>query len=1026
MSDLPLKEGLPAGPRRRRFPVANLTAPPRGTWPDRTRIWTPLPPGFAVDSREDFYVSDPRHNQVYRLDSQGRIVYRFGRAAKQKPGHYDEHVFMTPTQLAVWTDTRGQDRLLILERGGPGRVSEWTPDGHLLRQWFLGPWSGDQGYAVDPEDPEHVYGVCASEAIPSFGLIRFRVNYDTGDWKVDAVWPDICSCIDPVHGGTFPGGCDRWKVINYKSRKYLAFARSTYNTFGFIVYRQDGDNWVPSAALLPVPRKDWPNRPLFWGAGFVEGYWWHDANGDGKLQEEEYRNNPTKLPGPTRYFGENWLDDLSLTWIQAGSPHIWRIAPSSFDQHGNPIFDGRGWQKLLTDPIYAARAQGKATALYGGNELADKFEWSWEFVDGSPGEGFYVCARGGKPFDANSAPQYKISRYVPDGKGGYVLKWRTGRAVYGRQLGALAEPGEIYGALIITRPVNGLLGVQDSWGGLYHIYTDDGLYVDTLFSDSFRYPLPKGGVYFLGGENFSGYHFLNKKNGKVYICMTANNPCCLFEVQGWTKQQNPVRRLTTLPRVVTLEAQQIASPPEHALRLRGGAGKAWLARFYPALGGPPPLDGSLEGWQTCTPVSFQASDQQTVEVRCLYDPEHLYLRWHARLGRRFEAKPLHPADRLFTHDRGADTLSFYLQGDPQAKPGIDRPGDVRLVFGIFEENGRLRPVCLGMYPKWSGPGKANPVTYGSAVTPAAFEHVALLEDVRLNYQLDADGQGFVLIAAVPRKVLPRLPPLHGGLRTFVNFEATFGGRNKFWWANADGSASIITLDEPAEARLYQGSWAPAQWVDVHNQAIRTWNVIGPFGFEELPKLRHLEDRPALWETLLRTTFPPETQVNLKARYQGPMTQTRQKQRSLTWQSYSTGASEFLDFQQALDWKQYPDEGTAYAVAYIYSPAAADIQLRLLHAGGAHALRVWLNDKLLPPVVQGVPFSPQWFPVTPAREKPVSGLTVQATAPQAVRLQAGWNQLLLRFDWIWGAQQVGVLIDGDERILWQLRLRTAPR
>ncbi len=45
----------------------------------------------------------------------------------------------------------------------------------------------------------------------------------------------------------------------------------------------------------------------------------------------------------------------------------------------------------------------------------------------------------------------------------------------------------------------------------------------------------------------------------------------------------------------------------------------------------------------------------------------------------------------------------------------------------------------------------------------------------------------------------------------VNFSATFAGHNKFWWANADGSANRETYDEPSEARLYPGSWAAAQF-----------------------------------------------------------------------------------------------------------------------------------------------------------------------------------------------------------------------
>ena len=247
--------------------------------------------------------------------------------------------------------------------------------------------------------------------------------------------------------------------------------------------------------------------------------------------------------------------------------------------------------------------------------------------------------------------------------------------------------------------------------------------------------------------------------------------------------------------------------------MRGGAGAAKLARFSPGLG-EPAFDGSLAGWESCEPVTFQAEKDQRVEVRCLYQPDRLLLRWHARLGTPFTAKPLPPLERVFTHDQLADTLSFYIQSDTAAKPGGDpagRPGDARFVFGVFQDAaGALQPVAVGLYAEWRGAAQASPQVYRTPVGEAEFAHVGAVEGAQLAHRVDDDGQGFVLVAAIPRAALPRLTePFAGGLRTLVNFEATFGGHNKIWWANSDGSASRETYDEPTEARLYPGSWAPA-------------------------------------------------------------------------------------------------------------------------------------------------------------------------------------------------------------------------
>src|SRR5208283_4895226 len=103
---------------------------------------------------------------------------------------------------------------------------------------------------------------------------------------------------------------------------------------------------------------------------------------------------------------------------------------------------------------------------------------------------------------------------------------------------------------------------------------------------------------------------------------------------------------------------------------------------------------------------------------------------------------------------------------------------------------------LGMYPAWAGPGEAHPQTYSTTAGGAAsFAHVGQVPGIRLGGAIDADHKGYVLCAGIPRSALSRLPALDTSLRTLVDFEATFGGHNKFWWANSNNSASTETYDE---------------------------------------------------------------------------------------------------------------------------------------------------------------------------------------------------------------------------------------
>ena len=109
--------------------------------------------------------------------------------------------FMSPVRLATWDRTRpARDRVLVVERSGARAASaSGDSEGKLLRSWFL-IQNANFGYFNDSEHPEHIY-VAANFPLSGSGLIRYKADYATGNWTVDAVWPDICRW-----GYDFPGG----------------------------------------------------------------------------------------------------------------------------------------------------------------------------------------------------------------------------------------------------------------------------------------------------------------------------------------------------------------------------------------------------------------------------------------------------------------------------------------------------------------------------------------------------------------------------------------------------------------------------------------------------------------------------------------------------------------------------------------------------------------------------------------------------------------------------------------------------
>ena len=664
---------------------------------------------------------------------------------------------------------------------------------------------------------------------------------------------------------------------------------------------------------------------------------------------------------------------------------------------------------MLTDSTFEARAKGGVDALYGGNESGDCFNSDWMQADGSLQEGFYVQARSGVNFDANTGSQHKLSYYEPQKDGSFNQKWRVGRTA----LQWTARRGEIYGTMRLHRPINGLISVIDQSRCGILLYTQDGLYVDTLFTDVKRTPEAKGGGYQLPGEFFTGFTFPNRDNGKIYICMGKFTPT-LFEVEGWSLKENPVKPLKSLPNRVSLLSSQIAAPPEIALTIRGGAGKAKLARITPALGGAV-LDGSMTGWESCEPVHFESDKDQTVEVRCQYDAEHLYLRWHARVSEGFEPKPLPPLPRIFTHDQLSHTLDFYFQGNPDAKPGPanGRPGDVRFVFGLFTSGTTVEPVGVGMYPTWEGKGPATPQHYRTPVGEASFAHVGAIEGARYGYAIDADKKGFVLATAIPRTAIPELQtPFGNALHTLVNFSANFGGHNKFWWANSDASAGKETYDEPSEARLYPGSWAPVQFAGIENGVtIKNWLICGPFGGPGAEKMTRdpkgmmpgtkKEWKIATKEFCEAQSYPPDDhKVDTNITYKGELIQGYWRNPGVVRWKAATLAD--LDTRAIIG----GSGETWYGATWVYAPTSTVVDFEF-QSHPMTVLRWYLNGELL----EGI-----------GKYEKSAGLQYhRLVATKPVTLRPGWNQVMFRgYCFGYDPFRTGLVLKGDSEKLWPLK------
>ena len=276
---------------------------------------------MELDSRGRFDLSDSTANKVYQLDRAGKVLRVFGNLPAQKPGSYDRLSFISPGKLATWTDKSGADRLIVVEQGGPNRVSEWSDDGQLLRVFLTLQTKANDGYAIDVDDPGHIY-IGGQQN----WLTRFKINRDRGQWVVDAVWPHVG---DDPHAPGF----DHPQLINFHGHKYLACARS-YN-----IYRLQDDRWILSAAIISELKN-----------GSRRYFLWHDEYGKGRIEESEYHNHPLAMPGALlRYHGEQWLDNLSLVALDQSGTIGLAFGPTIFYSPGRSNFQKLG-EKLPDRP----------------------------------------------------------------------------------------------------------------------------------------------------------------------------------------------------------------------------------------------------------------------------------------------------------------------------------------------------------------------------------------------------------------------------------------------------------------------------------------------------------------------------------------------------------------------------------------------------------------------------------------------------------------------------------------------------
>ncbi len=495
---------------------------------------------------------------------------------------------------------------------------------------------------------------------------------------------------------------------------------------------------------------------------------WSDANGDGRVQKDEWHVTdrspyPAQAGGPQQgwgaYFDENfdlymhdWSDDAAggvwqvpvARWTPHAPVYLWEQARHVGLPLGHGLAHGAGGARTAfyhDGAVYAFNGGYNAAELPGVGHGHD-----WEFA--------------------------QITRY--DAKTGQPV-WHAGE-----RAAAFIAPGQHY---CPTGPA-GVIGDYLFWtdeNSLVHVWdVRHGLYVDTLLEDCSRGPRPS--PYTVWVELFNSRVFRHPKTGKVYL-LAASDAIHVFEVLG--TEQRPVRfqgEFSLTQAELDAARREWAS---HSARRE----RTLLVR---RARGPVRIDGDLGEFAGTPAAEMVLNEHARGTARLMYDDRCLYLGCQVQ-------------DDSPWKNAGSDVTTLFKTGDTidlwLGRCAGRRPLDAKDVRVLLAPHGG-RTIAVAYRPKVLGDRK--PVPFRSPSGEVWMDRVEVLGAVRVAVKTVPGG--YRLEAAIPRALVG----LEGGVERFgldlsINFSDPAGQRNvaRIHWGR---HGAAVVYDLPSEARLEPETW----------------------------------------------------------------------------------------------------------------------------------------------------------------------------------------------------------------------------
>jgi hypothetical protein len=469
--------------------------------------------------------------QVVRLSLAGAVLATYGARGGRQDGLYVDRDFSGVTDLAA--DGRGG--FFVAEAfAAPRRVAPHARDGKVLAEWYGGqPWDGNG--AFEPGRPD-VMWVASAATWPHLEhtVMRVLVDYAHKTWRVHSTYRYTTASNPLMHMSANEGSL--FHIYEHEGTKYLAVEGPPS------ISRIDEKNWrlIPSTAI---------------GSGFQ----WNDADGDGRVEENE------KAPVGTLQ------SSFYVSHVDAAFDHYFiHRSPTACEVRRLPV---TGWNARGA-PVYAAESEVYA-------QCPDRFRQG--VTDPRWGAFLFHDAASGALFAALNPG---TADWCLSGDS-FVQQWTPSAAV-GWSAGELGPSPMVHERYTPTRPglvywnLRGLAGVAhdclvatDVDGGWSseraqtYVWDRDGLFVGGVMDAPDLTVAPEF-MYHLGGE-LAHSTVLTLPDGDVLFAANWENEVRIYRVRGWDGPDSPWVRATGTVRVrvasrdevgqgLTTEALGAASP----------------------------------------------------------------------------------------------------------------------------------------------------------------------------------------------------------------------------------------------------------------------------------------------------------------------------------------------------------------------------------------------------------------------------------------------------------------------------------